>query len=326
MPASNRIPMRLFFCALAVFAVLPHGTRIAAQAVPTRNFRVTLLGTGSPVLSVTRFGPSTLVEAGEQTLVFDAGRGVAQRLDQLGVSFSRINAIFLTHLHSDHVVGLPDLWLTGWIIDRRAVPWEISGPAGTVAMATHLTEAFAFDVDIRNKEGGQNSAGGRLVAHDIQPGVVYERGGVRVVAFLVDHGMVTPALGYRVEYGGRTVVLSGDTRFSPTVIAAARGADLLVHEVVLAPVDVDASAPYYRAFAHHTTPEQAGEVFAAARPGLAVYSHVVVFGGRNEAEILDRTRRSYAGPLLLGRDLMSIAVGDTMATPRVQTAGAPPRP
>src|SRR5690242_6225076 len=283
------------------------------------NFRVTLLGTGSPVLSETRFGPSILVEAGDQRLVFDAGRGAAQRLQQLGVPFDRIDAIFLTHLHSDHIVGLPDLWLTGWIIGRRTVPWELVGPTGTAAMAAHLAQAFAFDIDIRVKDGGQNAAGGQLSARDVAPGVVYERGGVKVTAFLVDHGMVAPAFGYRIEYGGRTVVLSGDTRYSPELIAVARGADLLVHEVVLAPPDVAPSAPYYRAFAHHTTPEQAAEVFARARPTLAVYSHIVIFGGVDEAEIVSRTRRGYAGPLLLGHDLMSVAVGDTVATSRLPT-------
>jgi len=324
---TQRMTQRHRHCTLAiVLAVLAHGAAIGAQGAAPRNFRVTLLGTGAPPPSVTRFGPSILVEAGDQTLVFDAGRGASQRLEQLGVPFSGINAVFLTHLHSDHVVGLPDLWLSGWIISRRTVPWELFGPAGTAAMAAHLTQAFAFDLDIRTKEGRQDPAGGRLAARDVEPGVVYERGGVKVTAFLVDHGVVAPALGYRIEYGGRTVVLSGDTKFSPTLIANARGADLLVHEVVLAPADVGPSAPYYRAFAHHTTPEQAAEVFTRARPALAVYSHIVVFGGREEAEIMSRTRPGYAGPVLLGQDLMSIAVGDTLATPRPRAPAVAPRP
>jgi ribonuclease Z len=183
-------------------------------------------------------------------------------------------------------------------------------------MAAHLAQAFAFDIDIRVREGRQNPAGGQLAAHDVEPGVVYERGGVKVSAFLVDHGLVAPALGYRIEYDHRVVVLSGDTRFSPALIAVARGADLLVHEVVLAPDDVSPSAPYYPAFAHHTTPEQAAEVFTRARPALAVYSHIVVLGGSDEAAIMKRTRARYAGPVLFGEDLMSVAVGDTLATPR----------
>ena len=292
-----------------------------AQPPAPSPFRVTLLGTGAPPMSMTRFGPSTLIEAGGQVLVFDVGRGAAQRLAQLGVAFAHVDAVFLTHLHSDHLVGLPDLWLSGWVLDRRTVPWPLFGPPGTVAMAQHLTEAFAFDIGVRIGNGRQDSEGGRLDAHDVQPGVVYERGGVRVTAFLVDHGAIAPAYGYRVEYGGRTVVLSGDTRFSPALIAAARGADLLVHEVVVAPRDAGPTAAYYQAFAQHTTPEQAAEVFGRVRPRLAVFSHIVVFGGRAESEILARTGQSYGGPLLLGEDLMSISVGDTMASSRPR--GAP---
>ncbi len=319
--------MRFRVCALAaLLALLPCARDVRAQSDAAGNFRVTLLGTGSPQLSLTRFGPSTLVEAGDQTLIFDAGRGAAQRLDQLGVSFAQINAVFLTHLHSDHVIGLPDLWLSGWILARRTVPWELLGPAGTASMADHLARAFSFDIEIRIKDGNQSPPGARLVARDIGPGVVYDRRGVKVTAFLVDHGMVAPALGYRIEYGGRTVVLSGDTRFSPNLIAAARGANLLVHEVALAPIDVDSSASYYRAFAHHTTPEQAGDIFTRVRPALAVYSHIVIFGNSAETEIAPRTRRTYAGPLLVGADLMSIAVGDTMATPRPRPVPTTPRP
>lgn len=302
--------------AVVAAAALTRGAALDAQNAPASDFRVTLLGTGSPILSLTRFGPSTLVEAGDQTLVFDAGRGAIQRLDQLGVSFARINAVFLTHLHSDHVVGLPDLWLTGWILARRTTPWELIGPTGTTALAEHLAQAYAFDVDIRSREAGQNKAGARFAPRDVETGVVYDRGGVKVSAFLVDHGMVAPALGYRIEYGGRIVVLSGDTRLSPTVTNVARGADLLVHEVVLAPRDVTPDAPYYLPFSHHTTLEQAAELFSRARPTLAVYSHIVSFGGLDESEILTRTRRGYAGHVLLGQDLMSIAVGDTVATSR----------
>ena len=318
--------LRLRTIAAALLVTLFRGIASDAQSTTPRVFRVTLLGTGSPVLSLTRFGPSTLVEAGDQTLVFDVGRGATQRLDQLGVGFGRINAVFLTHLHSDHVVGLPDLWLSGWILARRTVPWELIGPAGTASMAEHLAKAFAFDVDIRIKEGGQNPAGGRVAARDVGPGVVYEQSGVKVTAFLVDHGQVAPALGYRIDYDGRSVVLSGDTRYSPAVIDKARGANLLVHEVALAPTDVTPAAPYYRAFAHHTTPEQAAEVFTRARPTLALYSHIVIFGGGDDSDIFTRTRRGYGGPFIVGTDLTSVSVGDTLASLRPRAAVAPPRP
>lgn len=302
----------------ALLSTLLLGAALGAQATaPPRDFRVTLLGTGSPQLSLVRFGPSILVEVGNQALVFDAGRGAAQRLAQLNVPFTGIDAVFFTHLHSDHVVGLPDLWLTGWILARRGTPWEVFGPPGTVAMAEALERAFEFDVRIRVTEGGrQNAAGARLAAHDVGPGVVYERDGVRVIAFAVDHLPNTPTYGYRIEHGGRAVVLSGDTRFSPSLIDAAHDVDLLVHEVAIAPPDLSPAAPYYRAYALHTSPERAAEVFSRARPRLAVYSHIVAFGNSDEATILPRTRRSYHGPVLLGQDLLSVRVGDTTSTPR----------
>jgi ribonuclease BN (tRNA processing enzyme) len=192
-------------------------------------------------------------------------------------------------------------------------------------MAGHLARAFAFDTRVRVVDGRRDPAGGRLVAHEIRPGVVYERRGVRVVAFEVDHGLVRPAYGYRVEYGGRVAVLSGDTRFTERLIAAARGADLLVHEVVLARPDIGPSDSSYRAFAHHTTPEQAAAVFARVAPKLAVYSHVVVFGALDEAGILARTRPGYPGPVVLGQDLMSFRVGDSGPTPRPNAVSTPRR-
>src|SRR5689334_2363960 len=114
-----------------------------ALAAPAQVFRVTLLGTGSPEPRMDRFGPSILVEAGEKKLLFDCGRGAAQRIGQRGIPFTDIDALFLTHLHSDHTVGIPDLWLTGWARGRK-VPLEVWGPEGTKAMMTHLGEAYQF--------------------------------------------------------------------------------------------------------------------------------------------------------------------------------------
>jgi ribonuclease Z len=297
---------------VAVVFVLSLG-RMNAWA---QEFRVTLLGTGNPTPSLTRFGPSILVQAGDETLIFDAGRGAAQRLYQIGVLFQKINAVFLTHLHSDHIVGLPDLWLTGWIVGRTTSPLKLIGPAGTAEMAGYLEKAFAFDVRIRVEEGGQATAGGQISARDIVQGLVYEEHGVRVTAFDADHGIVKPALGYRIEYRGHVVVLSGDTRFSENVIEFSKGADLLVHEVVLAPSDIKPSTRGYIAFAHHTTPEQAAEVFSRVKPKLAVYSHIVSLWGLKDEELTLRTRKLYPAPFEVGEDLMSFVVGDSVRTER----------
>jgi ribonuclease Z len=277
-----------------------------------QKLKVTLLGTGNPEPRMDRFGPSILVEAGHEKLLFDCGRGAAQRIAQINVPFSEVTALFLTHLHSDHVVGIPDLWLTGWIRGRKT-PMQVWGPAGTTPMMAHLEEAFSFDIRMRRDIDGKLPAQGVVVvAKDIEQGVVYESGGIKVTAFTVDHGPVKPAVGYRVDFAGHSVVLSGDTRFSENLIRVAQGADVLVHEVI-DPVAFRASAPQRTAEAnqividHHTTPEQAGTVFKQSRTRLAVYSHIVP---AIAPDLVSQTRKTYSGPLEVGEDLMSIDIGE----------------
>ncbi len=280
--------------------------------MPDEFFRVTLLGTGAPPPSVERFGPSTLVEVGAQKFLFDAGRGAMQRLHQLGLPFADITAMFLTHHHSDHVVGFPDLWLTGWIgrpWGKRSVPLEVWGPAGTVQMMEHLPKAFHVDIRVRSKS--YPPEGVKLVAHEIREGAVFDRDGVRVSAFEVDHGgEELPAFGYRIEYRNRFAVLSGDTTFNENLIRHADGADLLVHEVTAAAGGAaENAAQLKRIRANHTTPEQAGEVFARARPRLAVYNHLLLFGSAKAEDLMPATRQKYDGPLWVGADLLQIDIG-----------------
>jgi ribonuclease Z len=241
---------------------------LASLAVPrateAQTIKMTLLGTGCPPPGMNRFGPSTLVEAGNEQLGFDAGRGNLQRLVQAQVPLKGMHALFLTHLHSDHVVGIPDMLLTGWLFGRREVPFRVWGPRGTQAMLTHLERAFEFDIRMRLYDDRTSPQGIVILAEDIQPGVVYERDGVKVTACDVDHHPVQPALGYRIDYGGRSVVLSGDTKFSENLIHCAQRADLVIHSVA-APEVVQRGRPPEWAKAildHHTLPEEAGTVFA----------------------------------------------------------------
>jgi ribonuclease Z len=260
-----------------------------------------------------RFGPSILVEAGSETLLFDAGRGCLQRLRQVNVFYNQLDAFFLTHLHSDHIVGIPDLWLSGWLTSQRTTPLEVFGPIGTDAMITNLRKAFAYDIKIRIEDDRADEQGSRLLPEDIKQGVVYEKNGVKVIAFLVDHYPVVPAFGYRIEYKGHSVVLSGDTRYSENLVSYAKGADLLIHEVAIAPDTLSKSDPRYHILAHHITPELAAKVFNQVKPKLAAYSHIVNIYAQKEEDIIKRTKAIYAGPLILGKDLMSFSIGDSVS-------------
>lgn len=277
--------------------------------------KVTLLGTGCPPAVTNRFGPSTLVQAGPQTFLFDAGRGAMQRLVQLGVHWQDVQGVFLTHLHSDHVVGFPDLWLTGWLIaPGRNVPLRVWGPTGTSQMMSHLERAYEYDVRLRIENDRLSPEGAIVRPQDVGEGLVWDQAGVKVSAFEVDHAPVKPALGYRIDYAGRSVVLSGDTRKSDNLIRHAQGVDVLVHEVFLPDTLQRAGVSPERAKSiidYHVTPEQAGEVFARAKPKLAVYSHICMPSAR-EQDLLPPTRRTYSGPLEVGEDLMVIEVGEAI--------------
>lgn len=288
---------------------------IAAQG---EEIKVTLLGTGGPPPVMNRFGPSTLVEAGGNKFLFDAGRGLTQRLFQSGVALKDVYKIFLTHLHSDHIVGLPDLYLTGWVNGRREQPFQLWGPPGSTAMMEHLERAFDADIRIRLYDDRAPLQGISVRAHDIREGVVYDRNGVKVIAFEVDHPPVKPAFGYRLEYGGRSVVISGDTRFSENLIKHARHADVLIHEVVVQESLYNAKYSSDRITTimnHHTTPEQAGQLFTRTKPGLAVYSHIILPGASSK-DIITATRKTYSGPLEVGEDLMVFEVGEKISIRR----------
>lgn len=288
-------------------------TGVVVQPSPSDKLKVILLGSGAgPRVDLQQFGPSILIEAGEERLLFDCGRGATLRMAQAGISHGSISRLFLTHLHSDHVIQIPDLLLTGWVGGGRKIPLEVWGPEGTSDMMDHIQQAFAFDIHMRRDVDEKAPGDGiKVLSHDITEGVVFDEQGIKVTAFLVDHSPVKPAFGYRIDYRGHSVVLSGDTRVSENLIRFAQGADVLVHEVLdeetLRALFPNNSQAVQAILAKHTTPEQAGEVFTRIKPRLAVYSHAP-----NAERVITQTRKTYKGPLQGAEDLLTIEIGENV--------------
>ncbi len=300
-----------------IAAILMGAAMIPGVAIAQETFRVTLIGTGTPTPHPQRLGPATMVQVGNQTLLFDAGRGVPIRFSQLRIPMARIDTLFITHYHSDHVSGIPDLWLTGWLPagGQRKQPFRVIGPTGAKALMAHLEKAYAADVRIRIADQKLSPAGATVVTEEFaSDGVIYERDGVRVTAFEVDHGVeIKPAYGYRIDYKGRSALISGDTRFSENLIRNGMGVDLLVHAIAGSKPELLQNAVVRRILEHHTLPPEAATVFNRTKPKLAVYTHFVLQRTETVAaptieEILAETRKTYAGPLQAGEDLMSFDI------------------
>jgi ribonuclease Z len=297
------------------------------------TFRVTLLGTGVPIPSPERFGPCTLVEAGDQKFLIDAGRGATIRLYQLKIPIGQIDVQFLTHYHSDHTSGIPDLWLTGWLSSHfgtRTAPYSVIGPMGAKRLMENLERAYADDITIRAADERLPLSG---IATDVlefdRDGTVYERNGVKVIAFEVDHGdVIRPCYGYRFEYRGRAAVFSSDTRYNENVIKYGNNADLLVHEVACARPELMDEPYIQRIMGHHTTPYDCGRVFEQTKPKLAAFTHIVQLASLKvppptTEDIMAEVRKSYAGPLQIGEDLMSFTIDENLIVERRLLASPP---
>jgi ribonuclease Z len=273
-------------------------------------FTVTLLGTGCPVVSPRRYGAGTLVECGGKTILVDIGSGVTQRLVEAGKSGKDVDALLLTHLHSDHLVDLYQFIISSWHQNRDR-PQVIWGPPGTRAFVTAQMEAWRPERELRiTFEQRTSTAAFDIEVHEFADACEIIPGAVRAVK--VEHPPVEPAFGYVFEASGRKLVLSGDTRPCPALVEAAAGADVLVHEVYahrhdpLSPVTGTRSARTLPAVeSYHTVPEDVGRVAAEAGVRCLVLSHIVP-PDANEKDLIARVRTSYAGPIIVGEDLMQV--------------------
>jgi ribonuclease Z len=297
----------------------------AARPASAQDISVYLLGTGGPELTEGRQGASTLVVAHGQNLLFDAGRGVMQRLYESRIRISEVNEVFLTHLHSDHIEGLPNLWMSGWFLLRRTAPMDFHGPQGTAAMVHGMQAFFAHDL-VARVQGPDTPEGLRFTVEEFAgDGLVYERDGVRVSAFAVDHKDGNPAFGYRIDYHGRSVVLSGDCTYTPNLVEHAQHADLIIHNVFAVSPPILAHNPVERLVAQKlASPEQVAAVFRATRPRMAALSHVIRIGLHDDDVVAQIRAAGYQGPLTMGLDRMVIAIGEEITvTPPPSLEGFP---
>jgi ribonuclease Z len=275
----------------------------------TSRTQVVMLGTGTPIPDPDRMGPSVAVIVDSVPYLFDAGTGIvrrtvaARRAGVAGLGLPSLQRVFLTHLHSDHTLGLADLLFTPWI-QGRTVPLEVYGPPGTQRLVNGIIDGNDEDIKERLASAGGPSANGwKANVHEIAEGVVYKDARVTVRAFAVPHGGWKYAFGYRIETPDRTIVISGDTRSSGAIAAACNGCDVLIHEVYS-----DSGLTTYPAVRQkyheqaHTSATQLGAIATAARPKLLVLTHLLFFGA-SEERMLAEVRSKFGGNVMLARDL-----------------------
>lgn len=274
-----------------------------APEVWAQDTHVILLGTGTPNPDPAHSGPAVAIVSGDRVYEVDCGPGVVRRAAQAGIDMRQLTRLFVTHLHSDHTAGLPDFIFTP-AVTGRLEPLQIYGPPGMRAMTRHIMQAYREDIEVRLH--GLEPAVARayvVTAHDVKPGIIYSDGTVRVTAFAVKHGTWRYAYGYRFEAKDKTVVLSGDTTYSEGLIAAAKGCDILLHEVYSAK-GLEGRTPDWQRYhaAFHTSAIDVGRVAAQVKPKKLVLYHAVL-SGQTPAEVLEEVRRNFAGEVIYGNDL-----------------------
>jgi ribonuclease BN (tRNA processing enzyme) len=286
---------------------------LAAAAPPSAPTRVVLLGTkGGPTPSPLRASPATLIEMGGRAFVVDCGNGVASQLAKARVPLPRLAHIFITHNHSDHIADVGTLIELAWSSGLNT-PVTVHGPPPIRQIVHDQLAAYAYDIAGRIREEGRRPLAPLVhVEERATPGVVLREADVTVTSALVDHETIKPAFAYRFDTPTRSVVISGDTRYSDNLVTLAKGADLLIHEAIYAPA-IDhmggEAAPTLRDHLHrsHTVTEDVGLVAVRAGVKKLVLSHLVPADPAITDEMwLAGVRKNFIGEAVVGRDLMEV--------------------
>lgn len=300
--------MKLFFKFLALgLFILASPAAFSFQDEP--ETKVVLLGTGNPNPTPDRLGPATAIVVGDNVYLVDFGVGITRAVQAAkdagleAMSQENLTIAFLTHIHSDHTLGLSDLINTPWVLGREE-PLQVYGPEGVEDLVNHTLLAYEGDIKLR-AEGTQpsNNTGWAAEAYEVKPGLIFQDELVKVFAFEVCHGQIKPSFGFRFETPDKVIVISGDTTYCPALIEAAQGADVLVHEVYSeAGFETlpDDWQRYHKA--HHTSATELAEIATLTKPGLLVLTHQLQWGGLPLELILDEVKKGYSGDVAFGRD------------------------
>jgi ribonuclease BN (tRNA processing enzyme) len=276
---------------------------LVGAAAFAQDTHLILLGTGNPNPEPDRMGPASAIVSGNRVYIVDCGAGVVRRAAQAGIEMKQLTRAFITHLHSDHTIGLPDFIFTPAVTGRTEA-LEIYGPPGLHAMTSNVMRAWKEDMNIRLHGLEPAVPGGYVVhAHDVNPGVIYKDDVVRVIAIAVAHGSWKYAYGYRFEAKDKTIVFSGDTTYSESLARAAAGCDILVHEVYSA-AGLARRTPDWQKYhsTFHTSGADVGRLAEAVRPKKLVLYHQLPMGQTPE-EVIDEIRQRYPGEIIYGKDL-----------------------
>ena len=285
---------------------------LAQAPVPVKASRtqVVLLGTGTPNDDPNRWGPAVAIVVDDEVYLVDAGEGVVRRAAAArtnGVTALKVTSlsrVFLTHLHSDHTLGLPDLMFAPWVLERK-VPLDVYGPKGTADMAAHLEAAWQDDIAVRLYGlEPQHTRNYRAIVHELKSGIIYSDARVTVQAIPVTHGSWPEAFAYRFQTPDKRIVISGDTVASDAIAAACDGCDVLVHEVYSAEKFKMRPAEwqtYHKAF--HTSTTELASVATEAHPGVLVLYHQLFWGATDDDLLREIRAGGYGGRVVSGKDL-----------------------
>jgi ribonuclease BN (tRNA processing enzyme) len=304
----NHLPMSQVLRSVYLLWLLAAVASLQAQTMQAPQ--IVFLGTGTPRPQPDHQGQALAIRINEKIYLVDAGAGVARQASAAAMKMENLGVCFLTHLHTDHTLGLPDLVFTPWIMGRTA-PLELYGPTGTTAMAESILKAYEQDINIRvNGMEGGNGTGYKVNPHDIKPGIVCQDGNLKVTAFPVEHGSWPEAYGYKFEVAGKTIVISGDTRPTKNVVHACNGCDVLIHEVYSGYGGTSQKSPeewmkYMAAF--HTSAEELGILATQARAKTLVVTHYIAMGSSNEIEMVNSVRKGFVGTIIVAHDLEVMA-------------------